>query len=317
MSTGDEGSERGPGPSRHRRATGAGDGHAHEAGHDDRDTDDPQVGGAEVAEADTPGWGDDPHSEGEEGRGEEAEPEPRTSWRDRDPLPAVLVLLTGLTGAADAVGFLALGQVFTANMTGNIVLLGFALAGAEDLTVSGHLMSLGAFLVGALVGGRLLALLEGWPRQRWMLTTACFNAVLVFVAALLAIGLPVESTGGLNQRLPVIAFLAVAMGVRNAVVHRLHVADLPVSVVTTTLTGLISDSALAGHANVRPLRRAAAVISMFGGALVGALLVIHLSATWTLLVVGVAAPLLALAYWAHPGGTNEPVHRTGRPEPTS
>ena len=44
-------------------------------------------------------------------------------------LPAVLVGLTAVTGLVDAVSYLALGHVFTANMTGNVVFLGFALAG--------------------------------------------------------------------------------------------------------------------------------------------------------------------------------------------
>src|SRR5260370_42460335 len=54
----------------------------------------------------------------------------------------------------DAVSFLALGHVFTANMTGNIVFLGFAIGGAAGLSVSGSLMALICFAVGALLGGR-------------------------------------------------------------------------------------------------------------------------------------------------------------------
>jgi uncharacterized membrane protein YoaK (UPF0700 family) len=42
--------------------------------------------------------------------------------------------MTAVTGVVDAVSFLALGHVFTANMTGNIVFLGFALAGARRFT---------------------------------------------------------------------------------------------------------------------------------------------------------------------------------------
>ncbi len=60
-------------------------------------------------------------------------------------LPAVLVGLTAVTGLVDAVSYLALGHVFTANMTGNVVFLGFALAGAPGLSVmrSGMAVALG------------------------------------------------------------------------------------------------------------------------------------------------------------------------------
>ena len=40
--------------------------------------------------------------------------------------PAILLAMTAVTGVVDAVSFLAMGHVFTANMTRNIVLLGFA-----------------------------------------------------------------------------------------------------------------------------------------------------------------------------------------------
>jgi hypothetical protein len=45
------------------------------------------------------------------------------------PLPPLLLSMTLVTGLVDAFSYLLLGHVFVANMTGNIVLLGFALAG--------------------------------------------------------------------------------------------------------------------------------------------------------------------------------------------
>ena len=44
------------------------------------------------------------------------------------PLPGLLLLLSATTGLVDAVSVLGLGKVFTANMTGNVVFLGFAAA---------------------------------------------------------------------------------------------------------------------------------------------------------------------------------------------
>jgi uncharacterized membrane protein YoaK (UPF0700 family) len=83
-----------------------------------------------------------------------------TRQRAPDALPAALLLLTVATGLVDAVSFLGLGHVFTANMTGNVVFLAFALAGADGLSVSASLVALGCFLVGAVAGGRLARAME-------------------------------------------------------------------------------------------------------------------------------------------------------------
>jgi Protein of unknown function (DUF1275) len=73
----------------------------------------------------------------------------------RHPLARGLLVLTFTTGLVDAVSYLGLGRVFTANMTGNIVLLAFGVAGSGGLPVVAPLISLGAFLVGAGGGGLL------------------------------------------------------------------------------------------------------------------------------------------------------------------
>ena len=62
-----------------------------------------------------------------------------TIWPERasrdGPLPPLLLLLTVVTGLVDAASFLKLGHVFVANMTGNVVFLGFAIAGASGLSI--------------------------------------------------------------------------------------------------------------------------------------------------------------------------------------
>ena len=67
-------------------------------------------------------------------------------------LPPLLVVMTVVTGIVDAVSYLALGHVFVANMTGNVVFLGFALAGAGGLSVPASLVALAAFLCGSTRG---------------------------------------------------------------------------------------------------------------------------------------------------------------------
>ena len=67
----------------------------------------------------------------------------RHRGEDADLVPLLLVM-TVVTGAVDAVSILRLGHVFVANMTGNMVFLGFALAGASGFSVSASLVSLAA-----------------------------------------------------------------------------------------------------------------------------------------------------------------------------
>src|SRR2546428_8866641 len=102
---------------------------------------------------------------------------------DESPLPGALLVLTAATGLIDAVSYLALGHVFTANMTGNVVFLGFAVAGAPGLSIPRSAVSLGAFLAGAVAGGRLAARLRGGPQHRRVATALGAGAGLLLCAA--------------------------------------------------------------------------------------------------------------------------------------
>ena len=201
------------------------------------------------------------------------------------PLPGALLVLTAATGLIDAVSYLALGHVFTANMTGNVVFLGFAVAGAPGLSIPRSLVSLGAFLAGAVAGGRLAARLGSGPQHRWVATAFGAEAVLLLCAALSA---AVGRGSALYALYSVIVLTALAMGVRNATVRKIALPDLTTTVLTLTLTGLAADSALAGGANPRAWRRGASVLSMFSGAAAGALLLRH-SLVLPLVVGGVVS----------------------------
>jgi uncharacterized protein DUF1275 len=90
-----------------------------------------------------------------------------TLWPRRDspdgPLPPLLLALTLVTGLVDATSYLTLGRVFVANMTGNVVFLGFGIAGAGGISVWAPLTALGSFLVGGVGGGRIGA---RWSNDR-------------------------------------------------------------------------------------------------------------------------------------------------------
>jgi len=202
-----------------------------------------------------------------------------------------LIALTVVSGLVDAVSYLGLGHVFTANMTGNIVILGFAAAGAPGFSVLASLTSLGCFLAGAVCAGRLCLYVT--ERRRALLIAMVVEGVFATAAAVVA-GVA-GAVGSGWPRYTLIAVLAFAMGVRNSTIRRLAVPDVTTTVLTMTLTGLAADSTLAGGTNPKMGRRTASVVAMLVGAFVGAGLFLHQDAAWPLAVVAVV--VLGDALW--------------------
>jgi uncharacterized membrane protein YoaK (UPF0700 family) len=190
----------------------------------------------------------------------------RTSGRASglDPLIGSLALLTAVSGVGDAISYLGLGHVFVANMTGNVVFLGFAAAGAAQLSVAASLVALGGFLLGSLEGGRL-ARRFGADRSGGLRRALLLQVVAVAAATVIAGA--AGDTG--DVRYPLTAVLAIAMGVQNATVRALAVPDFTTTVLTLTLTGLAADSSAAGGDNPRWPRRTGSVVLMLAGACAG------------------------------------------------
>jgi uncharacterized membrane protein YoaK (UPF0700 family) len=224
-------------------------------------------------------------------------PDPKTP---ASPLPPLLLLLSVTTGLVDAVSVLGLGKVFTANMTGNIVFLGFAAAGTPGFTIAPYVVALASFLVGALIAGRVGTHLAGQPLRRWLVLAAVCEAVLFGVAAGIA------AWAGAMGILPetcvfaIIALTAIAMGFRNATIRQLKVPDLTTTVLTLTLTGIAADSHFAGGRNPNIGRRLAAVAAILVGACIGALLVNRYGLAIPLLVAGLTVLVGTLACVRHP-----------------
>ena len=200
--------------------------------------------------------------------------------------------MTFSTGLIDAVSYLGLGRVFTANMTGNIVLLGFGIAGSAGLPVLAPLLSLAAFLVGSAIGG-VLASTTGNRHAQHVARALAIETGLILTAAITVAA--TAARANTLAGLAVIALLALAMGVRNATVRRLGVPDLTTTVLTMTLTGLAADSRLAGGSGQGSVRRISAVLAMLSGAVTGALL-LNISLVAPLLAAAALALLVALAY---------------------
>jgi uncharacterized membrane protein YoaK (UPF0700 family) len=196
----------------------------------------------------------------------------------------MLFVLTFVTGLLDAVTYLGLGHVFAANQTGNVIVLGFALVGAGQISVTGALASFGSFFVGAAFSGwatlRLERAIGSWTRVMFALEAL----LLVFAAALSATS-PVFAT-------LVVAILAFAMGMRNVTLQHLGLGTVSTTVLTTTLASLAGTGFMRRNWQVvRP--RLGAVVAMLLGAVCGGLLIQY----GTFPVLGLAAALtIAIAF---------------------
>jgi uncharacterized membrane protein YoaK (UPF0700 family) len=103
-------------------------------------------------------------------------------------IPYALLGLTAVTGLVDAVSFLSLGRVFTANMTGNIVLLAFAMAHVSGLSIARSLTALLAFLAGAVLGGRVMARANADSQIRSAAQAFLVEVAFLFAASFCGIG---------------------------------------------------------------------------------------------------------------------------------
>ena len=191
-------------------------------------------------------------------------------------IPYALLGMTAVTGLVDAVSFLSLGRVFTANMTGNIVLLAFATAHVSGLSIARSLTALLSFLVGAIFGGRIMARASADTQTRFAAQAFLLEVVFLFAASFCGIGYRGVLLEHSFQPFALIALTALAMGTRNAAVRKLAIPDLTTTVLTLTITGIGADSSLANGNNPRLARRVESIMAMFFGAALGAV-VIHYS----------------------------------------
>jgi uncharacterized membrane protein YoaK (UPF0700 family) len=224
------------------------------------------------------------------------------------PLPELLLALTMATGIVDAISILALGRVFVANMTGNVVFAGFAIVGAPWFSLSASAFALAGFLAGAFLGGMLATRLGSdravHLRAATLTELALFAAALIIAAAsggpaawhgtlhLAGHGSEEASFGGLTSSVLAL-LLAVAMGFQNSAARKLAVPDLTTTVLTQTLTGIGADPR-SDRRDMRLLaRRVLAVVTMMAGAIAGAWLVMSAGAVAALIVATVVVALVA------------------------
>jgi uncharacterized membrane protein YoaK (UPF0700 family) len=209
-------------------------------------------------------------------------------------VPAILLAMTAVSGIVDAVSFIALGHVFTANMTGNIVFLGFAIGGVAGLSIWRSLLALAFFMSGAVLGGCMTRTMKPQDPGSTPVHALAVESILLWVASAVSIGFRAPYEDNKLKIALVIALTAVVMGLRNAVVRKLAVPDLTTTVLTLTIAGFAADSSLAGGDNPRWGRRVTAVLAMLIGAIAGTSMLAY-SVAVPLFVCGVMTAICALA----------------------
>jgi len=178
-----------------------------------------------------------------------------------------LLLLTFATGIVDAVSVLVLGHVFVANMTGNVIFLGFWFVPHSGVDLTAAIVAFVSFLAGTVLGGRLARHIDS--EVRLWLTVALGVEVLVLLTLSILAGTGVLNYHD-NTKLILIAGLALTFGSQNATARQFGIQELSTTVLTSTIVGLGFDSRLAGGTGHREKLRYSVVVTMCAGALVGA-----------------------------------------------
>ncbi|MFE7871041.1 YoaK family protein [Micromonospora humida] len=195
-----------------------------------------------------------------------------------------LLVLTAATGAVDGVSYLALDRVFTGNMTGNVLFIGFGLAGVSGLPVLNNLVALLAFMLGAVLAARLT---RGAPGPAAL--PAAGLAILVG-GSVLSLALAgfwlVTGPPAHGVMLAVTGLLALVLGAQAAAVKHIGIRDLSTVVVTMTMVNLSADSRAAGGPGTAWLRRFGAITTMGLGAFVSAVLTLRVNGAVALVVAG-------------------------------
>jgi uncharacterized membrane protein YoaK (UPF0700 family) len=180
---------------------------------------------------------------------------------------AALLLLTFATGLADSLCILVLGHVFVANMTGNVIFLGFWLAPRTSIDLTAVAVALPTFVTTTILSGRLSRHF-GIRTRPWITTVLATEIVLLATLSILA------GAGVLhyhdNTKLIMIGLLAVTFGLQHSSARQFGIQELSTTVLTSTIVSLGIDSRLSGGTGERQKLRFSVVFTMCAGAFLGA-----------------------------------------------
>jgi len=210
----------------------------------------------------------------------------------------VMFALTATAGAVDAVTFIGLGRAFAALATGNLLLLSFGVANAPGISIARPAEALAAFVGGAVAAHAIVVAMSGRGR-RWYVVALTGEVAVVAGAGVYAV--IVSGTHSLpdHAKAIVVVLLAGAMGWRSRTVVEAEIPDMPTTSVQISLVKALVDvlslrTVPARAPALARARRAATVVGIFTGGVIGALL-LRLGAGPALLgIAGIEAFVVAL-----------------------
>lgn len=197
-----------------------------------------------------------------------------------------LVLLAGAAGCVDAASFLGLQEVFTANQTGNTVLLGIALGRGEWDAVGRSGMALGLFCVGVVLASLVLRRSpQGWTGR----VTAVLAAEAVVLLGIAALWEPLGT-------IALIGLAAAAMGLQSTAAQQIAVPGVMTTFITGTLTRVFTRLVTRDRAHHHERTPAASWLLYLAGAVAGGWLSRDFSEA-TGMAVGAVVLIAAIVPW--------------------
>jgi uncharacterized membrane protein YoaK (UPF0700 family) len=227
----------------------------------------------------------------------------RTRLSTGDVRDLLLVGLTVASGSVDAISFLALGKVFTAFMTGNVVFLGLAVAHANAPDAIRVALAVAAFAGGVFLSLRIVAPATGselWPRRVTTALTVALAAQASFLGGwMLTAGRPSTAAGDL-----LVCLSALAMGMQSRAVQALRVTGVFTTAATATVIVLVNDLVGRAHSAEERLRYGGLLVGLLVGAAGGGFLVVH-ARSYAVLLPFVLTLLVVVAAWSSFGTSHQ------------
>jgi uncharacterized membrane protein YoaK (UPF0700 family) len=235
-------------------------------------------------------------------------------------------LLAGLSfsaGMYEAICFLAFGKVFAGFQTGNLVFLGFGVAGTRPpsgpnpVTV---VISLAAFAAGVVLAIPILKGFGGgqetgrnvsqvWPRP----VSIALAIAFILQAAFFAVWITTTSPASLAYIL--IALAAFAMGLQANAIRSLNVPGISTTAFTATFVDLVAGVASWALTALSARRLIATVVGVAAGGFLGDWMLSHAHPYAPVVPAAVTAAVIAIAWMAlKPRATSGPASEQGLPE---
>ena len=204
-----------------------------------------------------------------------------------------IIALSFAAGATDAFAFLALGGIFTANMTGNLILIGLFQRPSYLTTLLGALVAIVLFIVALVIGFATTKPTGAAMAYRRVFGLLLVTGVIQLLVALAWLALPTR--GDFWMQCIFIAFSASAMAFQTVIAKRLFAATgLSTTYVTGSITSLVEDL-VAGKSGVVQVIRTGSVLALVAGAFSGAAVIFFAMPLGAVLpVIGVIVALIAV-----------------------